>query len=119
MKTTTMIEIEEEEEDQKIEKETAEEKPYWYKIGMIFSIVPIFLWSIISIVGIILAFTESLRIPEIVDFIFSEINVLNLFSIAFLIISSKIYNRHKTLSIILLLFPFVSFCLHWLYVSYY
>lgn len=114
-----MIEIEEEEQDQKIEeKETADEKPYWYKIGLIFSITPILLWAMITILSIKLVFSGSLRIPEIVDFIFSNLNILSLFSIAFLFISTKIYNRHKTLSIILLLFPFVSFCLYWLYFSY-
>jgi hypothetical protein len=48
-----MIEIEEEEQDQKIEeKETTDEKPYWYNIGLIFSITPILLWAMITILSI-------------------------------------------------------------------
>ena len=110
-----MIEIE---EDKKLEmKEISNKKPYWYKIGLTFSIAPIVISTIIFILLIKFVVSGYLRIT-IFDLIFSELNILSFFSIAFLIISSKIYKKNKTLSIILLLFPFVSFCLYWLYFYY-
>jgi len=102
-KEKDMVEIEELESIEKTETKT--EKPYWYKIIMIFSILPIFtwpyffLWSVFFINSSVLSF---------------GFNSLPIVFIVMLYFSSKIYNRHKIFSIVLLTLPLVCFCFLWL-----
>jgi len=94
---------------------TKTEKPYWYKIMMIFSILPILLWPLFFILSIfIFDYPTNMKTAS---FVFLGFNSLPLVFITLLIISSKIYNRHKILSFVFLLIPFVTYCLIWLFLT--
>jgi len=95
------------------EIDTKSGKPYWYKIIMILSIMPIFLWPVL-LFGSIFFFDDpdTTRSNELLFFGF---NSLPLVFIALLYFSSKIFNKYKTFSIILLTIPFIVFCLICLY----
>lgn len=104
----------------KLEKEKEQyvnsKKPYWYKIVMIFSILPILQWPLFFLASAIFIL-EGITNMKIAYLAFIAFNSLPLVFIALLIISSKIYDRHKILSILFLIIPFLSFCMIWLFLK--
>lgn len=109
-----MIEIEEEiENKQKANCKTA--KPYWYKILMIFGVLPILLWPLYFYMSVFIF--DNPTNMKTAKLVFYSFNSLPLVFIALLIISSKIFNRNKILSIIFLLIPLLTFCSIWLFLT--
>jgi hypothetical protein len=95
---------------------TKSEKPYWYKIIMILSIMPIFLWPILFFGSIF--FLDDPNITRSNELLFYGFNSLPIVFIALLYLSSKIFSKHKVLSTILLVIPFIIFCSILLYIDY-
>jgi hypothetical protein len=110
-----MVEMEQELEI--IEKTvTKTKKPFWYKIIMIFSILSLVVWPLFFLASIIYIFDE-IRNRIIAFLAFLAFNSLPFVCVGLLFISSDIYYRKKTLSIIFLLLPIVISCLIWLFMT--
>lgn len=95
---------------------TKSKKPYWYKIIKILSIMPIFLWPILFFGSIF--FLDNPNTTRYNELLFCGFNSLPIVFIALLYFSSRIFSKHKVLSIILLVIPFIVFCSILLYIDY-
>ena len=110
--------ITEEEIVEIIQKDHQIGKPIWYTLLMVLSTIPIFLWPFIVFLSIFLFDSPKSENSVEVNLIFYSILFSPIIFIASLLISSRIFNRNKFLSIVLLIFPLVVFCIGWLLMSY-
>ncbi len=110
--------ITEEEIVETIQTDKSIGKPIWYTMLMVLSTIPILLWLLWVF---LLLFKFEIRTHENSleeNLIFYSILFSPIFFIASLLISSRIFHRNKFLSIVLLIFPLVVFCIGWFQLSY-
>lgn len=92
-------------------------KPYWYKIIVILSCIPICSTPLFFLLSILMVLDSSLTYSESV--IFWGINAIPILFASMLYVSSKLFGKHKILSVVLASLPFTAFVLFCFYFEMY
>lgn len=92
------------------------EKPKWYKFLMIICVLLLLLWPLYFL--FITICIDDPSNTKNTGLFYAVFNSLPIIYIASLITSSKIYKRHKILSVVFLLIPVLILCFIWLFFIY-